>query len=103
MTKTGCITTKDDICLEEVGSLQILPDNGVQNHFEYDADVVGISGSGEMGVDYLALVLVPLHEELLDETGGGFDIMFWALGKKRDSNTCNRATMEPNPPTWSTL
>lgn len=60
--------------LQQVGGLQVLSDDGIQDHLEDHLDVGGVRCRGEVRVDDLALVQVALHELGLDEAGGSVNI-----------------------------
>ena len=63
--------------LQEIGGLQVLPDDGIQHHTKHDLDVGRVGGRGEVGVDDLALVEVAFHELILDEPAGRVHVSVW--------------------------
>ena len=55
--------------LQEIGHLQVFPNDGVQDHLEDNLDVGGVCCRGEVWVDDFALVQVVFHKLRLDKAG----------------------------------
>ena len=62
---------------QQVGCLQVLSNDSVQDDAKHNLDVGGVCCRGEVGIDDLLLVEVALHELTLNEPTGSLHITIW--------------------------
>jgi len=57
-----------------------VPQDGVLHHHKHKADVLGVGGAREVGIQCLILVRVLLHVHLQDELLGRLQVLLRACG-----------------------
>ena len=83
-------TTLDIISsgLQQIGCLQILSDDGIQDDLHDHLNVRGVCCRGEMRVDDFALGQVALQEFALNETGSYVYLTVWTQGGGEERCVC---------------